>query len=81
LVAAFHDAGATSAETAIDYVPDRRLQRRYLASLIGHGAIVETSAGRFYLNEAKLKAHTARRRKTALGLGMLAAIVAAVAIP
>jgi hypothetical protein len=43
-------ANAVSAESAIYFVPDRRLQRRVLARLVRRGVIVETKADTYYID-------------------------------
>lgn len=41
---------AVSAESAVYFIPDRRLQRRVLARLIRRGVIVETAPDTYYLD-------------------------------
>ncbi|MGE5563171.1 MAG: hypothetical protein ACM3ZV_07655 [Bacillota bacterium] len=43
-------ANAVSRETAIYFVPDRRLQQRMLARLIRRGVIVQTEPDTYYLD-------------------------------
>lgn len=79
LLRAFRAADATTPERAIPYAPSRRMERRYVASLVDYGALVETAAGVYYLDESKLRAHSARRRKRALGIiGAAAAVGTAI---
>ena len=41
---------AVSADSAVYFIPDRRLQRRMLARLVRRGVIVETEPDRYYLD-------------------------------
>ena len=43
-------ANAVSPETAIYFVPDRRLQQRMIARLVRRGVIVETEPDTYYLD-------------------------------
>jgi hypothetical protein len=61
----FREAGAHSAPSAIGFEPRRRLDRRYFNSLVDFGALVEAKPGTYYLDEEKLREHTAKRRKRA----------------
>jgi hypothetical protein len=78
VLGAFRGAGATSPERAIGYTPERRLEERYFDSLVEFGGIVGTDKGTFWLDEAKVAEHTARRRKRAAMIfgGVLAATAA-----
>jgi hypothetical protein len=75
---AFRDAGAFSAERAIGFQPERRLEERYFDALVACGGIVGTDKGTFWLDEEKVAEHTARRRKRAAMIfsGVLAATAA-----
>jgi hypothetical protein len=75
---AFRDAGAMSPERAIGFTPERRLEERYFDSLVEYGGIVGTDKGTFWLDEAKVAEHTAKRRKRAAMIfgGVLAATAA-----
>jgi hypothetical protein len=76
---AFREMEAFGPDDAIPYEPGRLMERRYFAELIDYGAIVEAAPDTYYLDEDKLRAHTARRRKRALALvGAAAAIGAAI---
>jgi hypothetical protein len=78
VLGAFRDAGAFSAERAIGYQPQRRLEERYFDALAACGGIVATDRGTFWLDEAKVAEHTAKRRKRAAMIfgGVLAATAA-----
>jgi len=69
---------SVSPETAIYFVPERRLQRRVLARLIRRGVIVQTEPDTYYIDVPAYD-HWRRhmRRRAALligGVGVLAAI-------
>ncbi|MDB5691456.1 MAG: hypothetical protein JWO81_519 [Alphaproteobacteria bacterium] len=78
VLGAFRDAGATSPERAIGFQPQRRLEEKYFDALVDFGGIVATDKGTFWLDEAKVAQHTARRRKRAAMIfgGVLAATAA-----
>jgi hypothetical protein len=62
----FREAGAYDPATAVSFRPRRPLERRYLNSLRGFGALQEPQPGVFYLDEEKVQEHTSRRRRRAL---------------
>jgi|GEM_PF-6172959 len=64
LVAYFAEAGAWDATHAVRYVPNRATERRYLEGLLAFGAAVKVGPDRYYLDEAKLREHSGRRRRT-----------------
>lgn len=71
---------AVSAESAVYFIPDRRLQRRVLARLIRRGVIVETAPDTYYLDvPAYDRWRRGLRRRIALVFGgaILAGIGAA----
>lgn len=71
---------AVGAESAVYFVPDRRLQRRVLGRLIRRGVIVETAPDTYYLDvPAYDEWRRGLRRRVALILGgvMLAGLGAA----
>jgi hypothetical protein len=78
VLGAFRQAGATSPERAIGFQPERRLEERYFDAVVEFGGIVATDKGTFWLDEAKVAQHTARRRKRAAMIfgGVLAATAA-----
>jgi hypothetical protein len=78
VLGAFRDAGAFSAERAIGFQPERRMEEKYFDALVDCGGIVPTDKGTFWLDEAKVAQHTARRRKRAAMIlgGVLAATAA-----
>ncbi|HEY0413735.1 MAG TPA: hypothetical protein VGD66_11375 [Allosphingosinicella sp.] len=73
---------ATTPDTAIPYVPARHLDRRYFDRLLACGAVVEASPGLYYLDEPRLAAYNARRRKRVFVLlgGVLAVAAAALGL-
>ena len=78
VLGAFRDAGATTPERAIGYQPQRRMEEKYFDALVDFGGIVATDKGTFWLDEAKVAEHTARRRKRAAMIfgGVVAAAAA-----
>lgn len=78
VVRTFTDEGATSPDRAIAYDPPRRLDRRIFQRMLRFGAAVDAGDGRFWVDETRLAAWDARRRKRALALvgGALAATLA-----
>ena len=84
IVRHFSDGGATRADRALPFDPDalpgpaRRLRRREFARMIGYGAVRETRPAHSYLDEERLGAYRASRRKRMMGLlGVAAAAVGA----
>ena len=83
LIAALREQDALTPATAIPLAVPRRMDERMLNQLIGWGAVVQASPGRFYLDEAGLAAVEARHRRirnialpiAALGLAVLAYIL------
>ncbi|HEX4736776.1 MAG TPA: hypothetical protein VH331_04355 [Allosphingosinicella sp.] len=78
VLGAFREADATSPERAIGFQPQRRMEERYFDALVDCGGIVGTDKGTFWMDEAKVAQHTARRRKRAAMIfgGVLAATAA-----
>ena len=71
---------AVSPETAVGFVPDRRLQQRMLARLVRRGVVIETAPDRYYLDVAAYdRWRRGLRRRVALVFGgvLLAGIGAA----
>jgi len=63
-------ANAVSPESAITFVPDRRLQRRVIPRLLRRGVIVETRPDTYYLDVPAYEAWRGRmRRRAAIGIG------------
>jgi hypothetical protein len=61
---------AVSAESAVTFVPARRLQARMLARLVRRGVIIETAPERYYLDlPAYERWRRGLRRRVALVLG------------
>jgi hypothetical protein len=72
---------AVSADSAVYYVPDRRLRRRVLARLVRRGVIVETAPDTYYLDvPAYDEWRRTRRRRIAFAMGGVAAIAAIAAL-
>jgi hypothetical protein len=79
VLGAFRDADANAPERAIAFTPGRRLEERYFDRLVDFGALIDTGKGTFYMDEAKVAEHTAKRRKRALMMfGGVVATTAAV---
>jgi len=71
---------AVSADSAVYYVPDRRLQRRMLARLVRRGVIVETGSDRYYLDVPAYDEWRRKlRRRAAFVVASMVAIGAALA--
>jgi len=77
------EANAVRPESAIYFVPDRRLQRRIIARLIRRGVIVETRPDTYYIDiPAYDRWRRSMRGRAALALGsviLLGALAAALA--
>jgi hypothetical protein len=72
---------AVSPESAIYYVPDRRLRRRMLARLVRRGVIVETAADTYYLDvPAYDEWRSTRRKRVAFAMGGVAVVAAIAAL-
>ena len=72
---------AVSADSAVHFVPDRRLQRRVLARLVNRGVIVESRPDTYYLDvPAYDEWRRSRRRRVAFAMGGVAAIAAIAAL-
>lgn len=82
VLGAFRQADATAPERAIGFTAQRRMERRFFERLVDFGAIVETSEGRFYLDEAKVAEQMARQRRRAFKImgGILAASAAVIGL-
>ena len=77
------EANAVTPESAIYFVPDRRLQRRIIARLIRRGVIVETKPDTYYIDiPAYDRWRRSMRGRAALAIGgviLLGALAAALA--
>ena len=74
-------ANAVSRESAIYFVPDRRLQRRVLARLIRRGVIVETKPDTYYIDiPAYDRWRRSMRGRAALLIGGVAVVGAIAAL-
>ena len=72
---------AVSPESAVYYVPDRRLRRRVLARLVRRGVIVETAPDTYYLDvPAYDEWRRTRRRRVAFAMGAVAVVAAIAAL-
>ena len=75
VVSHFMQRNAVSAGQAVQWIPDRRIQRRMLDRLVRRGVIVETAEDTYYLDlPAYDEWARSRRRRTALALGTVALI-------
>jgi len=74
----FLEVGATSAERAVTYQPQRHLERRALSDLIGREVVRLGPEGRYWLDEAAAEAwkQSMRTRTAVVAGGLLAAGVA-----
>lgn len=79
LVAHFKDRGATRAEAAIAYAPDRGIERRLVEQLLKNDVLHQTGAGTYWMDETALGlwARSRRRRVGAL-VGAVVALGAAI---
>ena len=72
---------AVSRESAIYYVPERRLRRRVLARLIRRGVIVETEPDTYYLDVPAFDEwRRTRHRRIAFAMGGVAVVAAIAAL-
>ena len=72
---------AVSIDSAVYFVPDRRLRRRVLARLVRRGVIVETKPDTYYLDlPAYDEWRRTRRRRVAFAVGGVAAVAAIAAL-
>lgn len=82
VVSHFMSRNAVSAEHAVGFTPERRLERRFFERLRDEGVIVPARNGTFYIDAPKLDAFQARRRtrvKYAIATA-LAAVVAGIGV-
>lgn len=61
----FMQRNAVSAEAAVSWEPDRRIQRRMLGRLVRRGVIVETAPDTYYLDLPTYDSWRRSRRKRA----------------
>jgi hypothetical protein len=72
---------AVSAQSAIYYVPDRRIRRRVLERLVRRGVIVQAEPDTYYLDVPVYEEwRRSRRKRVAIAMGGVAAIAAISAI-
>jgi hypothetical protein len=75
------EAGATSAETALAFEPDRRLERKAVDYFRRKGVILEPQPGEYFMLPDKADAwRKTVRKRAAIAGGVAAAIAAAAAI-
>ena len=80
IVAQLRDADATSAETAIAFRPQRRMERKALEFLLRKGLVVEPQPGRYFvLADKAAEWHQAMHRRARFGITIAVALVAAAA--
>ena len=80
IVAQPQDAGATRAETAIAFQPQRRMERKALEFLLRKGLVVEPLPGRYFvLADKAAEWHQAMHRRARLGITTAVALVAVAA--
>ena len=74
-------SNAVSADTAVYYVPDRRIRRRVLDRLVRRGVIVETEPDTYYLDVPAFDQwRRTRRKRVAFAMTGVAAIAAIAAL-
>jgi hypothetical protein len=79
LIAHFKDKGATGADAAVAYVPERGIERRLLEQLIEKGVLHQTRPGSYWLDETALGLWTkSRRRRAGALVGAAVALGAAI---
>jgi hypothetical protein len=72
---------AVRADTAVRWIPDRRLQRRMLARMVRRRVIVETADDTYYLDLPEYdRWRRSVRRRAAIAIGSVIAIGAAAAL-
>jgi hypothetical protein len=72
---------AVSADSAIYYVPDRRIRQRVLDRLVRRGVIVETEPDHYYIDvPAYEEWRRIRRKRVAFAMSGVAAIAAIAAL-
>lgn len=72
---------AVSPDSAIYFVPDRRIRRRMLDRLVGRGVIVETAPDTYYLDvPAYDEWRSTRRKRVAFAMGGVAVVAAIAAL-
>lgn len=76
----FTTAGATRADAAIAYFPKRRLEGRVFRRMAEFGALHETPAGKYWLDERRFADFRKESLAKALGILALAGFAAAGAI-
>ena len=75
----FNRAGATSAETAVTYIPNRQRDRDALAYLTRRGIVSLADGGRYWVDtDAASKWEKGNKTKMAVAIGGAMAAVAAV---
>lgn len=80
VVSHFLSQDAVSAENAVGYEPDRRMERRHFERLREAGVILPTTAGRYYVDVPKLDADRDTRRKRGAMIAAAVAVIAGVAV-
>ena len=75
VVRAFQDAAATNAATTLPVDQFGRSEQRHLRTLVAKGAIKETRAGRYYLDQARYEEWQQEERQR--GLIVIAVITVA----
>jgi hypothetical protein len=68
VVSHFMQCNAVNAEAAVSWEPDRHIQRRMLARLVGRRVIVETSPGTYFLDLPSYDRWRRSRRKRVAAL-------------
>ncbi len=79
LIAHFKDKGATGADAAVAYAPERGIERRLLEQLVRKGVLHQTKPGIYWMDITALGLWTkARRRRAGALVGAAVALGAAI---
>ena len=80
IIAQLEEAGATAADRATGFAPQRRLERKALEFLLRRGLVVEPQPGRYFVHSDKAAEwHAAMHRRALFGISAAVALVAAAA--
>ncbi len=78
IVTALRDRGAVSDRTAMAIEIKRGMERNVMRDLLRHGAVKETAAGTFYLDEAAYEAMRSERRRRGIIVAVSIIVVLAI---
>ena len=63
VIAHFMSRGAVSADKAVSFTPERRMEERFFERLRDNGIAIAAANGTWYIDAPKLDAYQRRRRK------------------